>query len=91
MRKGFFAALGAAFLLSACGLTPQGDALRAALVRGGATAADRLVENSVWALCQAAPIGAVRREFGRAPEVYDKFCETAQGAGLIGPPAKGAP
>lgn len=57
----------AALLLSGCGLSPQGDMARAALAERGATAADGALENAVWYMCYAAPVGSLRRSLGGNP------------------------
>ena len=57
----------AALLLSGCGLSPQGDMARAALAERSATAADGALENAVWYMCYAAPVGSLRRSLGGNP------------------------
>ena len=52
-----------ALLLSGCGLTPEGDAVRAAVREYGARAADVELENLVWGLCNAVSVGAVNRRY----------------------------
>ena len=67
--------LAAILLLTGCGLTSQGDAIRAALADKGATAMDAGVENALWFLCKAASVGSINREFeGERAEAYKKLC-----------------
>lgn len=49
--------------LSGCGLTPEGDAVRAAVRDYGAKAADAELENLEWGLCNAVSVGAVARRY----------------------------
>lgn len=63
--------------LSACGLTPQGDAIREYVKETGATVADNALENAEWVICYAATVGSVKRRYGTSPEsmaVYNEFC-----------------
>lgn len=65
------------FALGACGLTPQGDFAREVVKERGADAADAMVDNSLWGLCNAATIGSIRREFGTSPDranAYNRLC-----------------
>ena len=52
-----------ALLLSGCGLTPEGDAFRAAVRDIGAKAADAELENLEWGICNGASVGAVKRRY----------------------------
>lgn len=52
-----------ALLLSGCGLTREGDAVRAAVRDYGAKAADAELENLEWGICNAASVGAVKRRY----------------------------
>ena len=52
-----------ALMLAGCGLTPEGDAVRAAVRDYGAKAADAELENLEWGMCNAASIGAVNRRY----------------------------
>ena len=49
--------------LTGCGLTSEGDAVRAAVRDYGAKAADAELDNIVWGLCNAVSIGAVNRRY----------------------------
>ena len=74
-RHGFVAI--ALLALAGCGLTPQGELARDMIRVKGATAADALVENALWVLCNAAPRGAVARRFGdnaEAARAYLTVC-----------------
>jgi len=61
-------------LLSGCG---SSDVYRGAVATHGAEAADDVLETSVWGVCMAATIGAVRRAYGdsrQEAEAYADFC-----------------
>lgn len=53
----------AVLVISGCGLTREGDAVRAAVRDYGAKAADAELENLEWGICNAASIGAVNRRY----------------------------
>ena len=79
------------FLGGACGLTPVGDGLRAAVKDAGAQAYDQGLENAEWFLCQAASIGSLRRRYGRAAETaaaYNALCEGPGDVELVTGPAE---
>jgi hypothetical protein len=44
----------------------------------GAALADTALETSVWGVCEAATIGAVRRGFSGDEAAYQAFCEAAR-------------
>ncbi len=50
---------------------------------GAADAADNIVRYHKWALCEAIPIGAARRAFGKNPAPYRALCSESD-IGLIG-------
>ena len=52
-----------ALMLSGCGLTSEGDAVRAAVRDYGAKAADAELENLEWGICNAVSVGAVNRRY----------------------------
>ena len=52
-----------ALLLSGCGLTQEGDAMRSAVRDYGARAADAELENLEWGICNAASVGAIKRRY----------------------------
>ncbi|MCH8197697.1 MAG: hypothetical protein IH904_06400 [Proteobacteria bacterium] len=81
-------ALLALLLLAGCGFTPQGAAVRRALAEGTARAGDTGLENAEWFLCEAAPVGAVKRRYGADGDMasaYAKLCDRAASAGIVAP------
>ena len=65
-------------LLSGCGFTPEGNAVRGAIQLYGAQAADAEAENLEWALCNGVSIGAVKRKYppgSKKRAGYDAFCD----------------
>jgi len=67
----------AALILGACGLTPQGDAVRDAIRERGADVADEGLKNAAWAVCNAVSHGAVERVYQQGTakrRAYDTFC-----------------
>ena len=65
-------------LLSGCGFTPEGQAVRMAVKEYGAQAADAEAENLEWALCNGVSIGAVKRKYppgSKKRAGYDTFCD----------------
>ena len=87
--RSIFGGLAAAFfvaVLAGCGLTPQGDMIRATVADKGAQVADEGLTNAEWFLCQAASVGSVKRRYGRNPEAskaYANLCASAYSAGLV--------
>ena len=81
MKYSLLAPVAGAFLLAACGLTPQGDMIRAAVKTCGAQAMDEGLNNAEWYICQAASIGAVRRRYGKPglSDAYRTLCDQAGG------------
>ena len=78
MRKAVVAGLG--MLTCACGLTPQGDIIRATAAEKGALAMDEGLTNAEWFLCQAASVGSVKRRYGISParsKAYADLCSAA--------------
>ena len=70
-------AVSLALLLGSCA---QLDAAAVGVATYGAQAADRELSAAVWATCQAASVGAIRREFNTAARMkaYNAFCSTVQ-------------
>ena len=63
-------------LLGACGLTPQGDFVREAIKSYGAKAADAGLTNAEYFLCEAAPVGAVKKRYGGEKSgAYNELCD----------------
>ena len=69
--------------LAGCGLTSEGDAVRAAIRDHGARAADAELDNIVWGLCNAVTVGAFTRRYGTQPkkaEAWRTLCSTEAAA-----------
>ena len=82
------ALLAAVVLLTGCGFTSQGDAVRRAVAEGTVRAGDTGLENAEWFLCEAAPVGAVKRRYGadgNMASAYAKLCDRAASAGIVAP------
>lgn len=76
-------------LLTGCGQTLKGDLVRGAIKERGATAADSMLINAEWTLCNAATAGAVRRAYGNNPvkaHAYRTFCNRSSTENVIFPP-----
>ncbi len=87
-RAGAVAWWVAAFLLlGACGFTPQGDLIRDVVKQGTQKAGDAGLRNAEWFLCEAAPVGAVKRRYGsaNAAEAYAKLCDRGAAENIIKP------
>ena len=87
-RPCVFGALLALLFLAGCGFTPQGDAVRRAVAEGTARAGDTGLENAEWFLCEAAPVGAVKRRYGADGDMasaYTKLCDRGASAGIVAP------
>ncbi len=83
-----FGALLALLLLAGCGFTPQGAAARWAVAEGTARAGDTGLENAEWFLCEAAPVGAVKRRYGADGDMasaYAKLCDRGKSTGIVAP------
>lgn len=75
--KGFVLIL--ALLLSGCGLTPQGQAVRTAIDEYGQKIADAELENAEFLLCRAISVGAFARRYGKDQkkvEAWKTLCTT---------------
>ena len=82
------ALLAAVAVIAGCGFTPQGDAVRRAVAEGTARAGDTSLENAEWFLCEAAPVGAVKRRYGANGDMasaYAKLCDRGASAGIVTP------
>ena len=69
-------------LLTGCGFTPQGDALRLAVKEYGAQAADAELENLEWAICNGVSVGAIKRRYGPHKEKFEGWRQLCAGAEL---------
>ena len=67
MKRCIFS-LAVLFALTGCGMTPQGDALRAAVRETGKTVADAELGNIEWGLCSGVSVGAIKRRYGGKPK-----------------------
>ncbi len=90
MNRSIPAAILAAFLLNACGLTPQGDAVREAIATKGRVVGGKMLENAEWVMCRAAPVGAVKDRYGKPglAEHYSALCEGSSTQILTGNEAR---
>jgi len=80
-------ALVLALALTACGFTPQGNAVRSALFQGVQKAGEAGLESAEKFMCELAPVGAVKRRYGSADvaEAYAKLCERGGAGNIIAP------
>ena len=70
----------ATVLLSGCGFTPEGEAVRLAIKEYGAKAADAELVNLEWAICHTISVGAFKRRYGQSPAkaaAWRTLCEGA--------------
>lgn len=77
MHSKAFALVVAALVLSSCGFTGTGDAVRAVVADKGGQAMDEGLANAEWFMCSAVSVGAVRRRYGRSPQLataYEMLC-----------------
>lgn len=66
-----------ALCLTACsGGCAEIDAGRAALAEHGADASDQALDTAIWTMCNATPVGAIKRRFKTEAErdAYNKLC-----------------
>jgi len=66
--------------LTACtGGCAEFDAARAAAAEHGADAADQALDTALWTICNATPVGAIKRRFKSEEEreAYNKICPGA--------------
>jgi hypothetical protein len=85
--------LATAPLATACGFTPEGQAVREAIAVKGAAAFDAGLENAEWFICQAASVGSVRRRYGGSAglaDAYRNLCERGSTELLFRPTPPGA-
>lgn len=50
------------------------DSFKAAAVDRAQQSTDRMLEDAIWVVCKATPIGAIKRRFGMDPTKYNAFC-----------------
>jgi len=75
-----------ALMLTGCGFTPQGDLIRDVVKQGAQKAGEAGLKNAVWYICEAAPVGAVKRMYGgEKADAYVKLCERGGGGNIIKP------
>lgn len=73
--------------VSACGFTPQGDAIRQAVATRGAEAFDEGLANAEWFICNAASVGSIDRRYGRDPELAQAWrvlCRDSLSGTIVG-------
>ena len=83
------AACASLLLLSACGFTPQGDAIRQGIATYGAQAYDEGLVNSEFFMCNAASIGSIKRRYGVSKtkaDAYKELCGAGEDADVISAP-----
>ena len=77
-----------ALLLGGCGITPQGDAIREAVLSRGAQAYDTGLESAEDYICTIASVGSVMRRYGRSQttaNAWRDICFGQEGGDLIRP------
>lgn len=77
----------AAIMLAACGFTSQGDLIREVVKQGTQKAGDAGLRNAEFFLCEAAPVGAVKRRYGSADAAgaYAALCDRGAASNIIAP------
>ena len=78
----------AAVLLGGCGITPQGDIIREAVLSRGAEAFDTGLASAEAYICTIASVGSVMRRYGRTQDTANAWraiCLGHAGVDLIGP------
>lgn len=77
--------LALALLLGACATA---DTAREVVKLKGAQAADQGLTDAEWLVCNAAPVGAVKRRYGQTVEradTYRDFCDGDGQASVVAP------
>ena len=62
-----------AILLSGCGLTPQGQAIRQGVATYGAELMDEGLVKAEWFICNAASVGSIQRRYGKTRTLADAW------------------
>lgn len=76
--------------LAGCGA--QGVAIRSAISKGGADAADQTLTDVEWYMCYAASIGSIKRRYGRGKaSAYNELCRIDSSGIIIDGSAKPLP
>ena len=70
----------AIFIFSGCAQYEAFQDIKEAGKSRAANVADNKLENDIWYICQASPIGAIRRKWGNNSEVYNNFCKDSSGS-----------
>ena len=86
MRVFSVIAIIATTMLGGCAFS---DTVRSTIATKGADAADDLLESSEWAVCEAAPFGAIKRRYGGSSEKWaalNTLCSNAVPATRAVPP-----
>ncbi len=72
--------------LAGCGFTSQGNIVRQAISAGTARAAEAGLQNAEWFLCEAAPIGPIKRRYaGDKADAYNKLCDKGSADDIVTP------
>ncbi len=80
----FFLSITVIAFLAGCGLTTQGDAVRRAASEASNRVGAAGLENSEWFLCEAAPVGAVKRRYrGDKAEAYNTLCDPGSSEDIL--------
>ena len=65
----------AALVLTGCAQYQAIQVGKGVVREAAAEVADNLVRGHLWALCQAMPVGAIRREFRNDQAAYKALCD----------------
>ncbi len=60
-------------MVAACGQTRYGEAARIVIKERGKKAARATLENTLWTLCRAIPVGAVRDRFMQGSKQWSAY------------------
>ena len=82
MKRTLAALVLAALSLSGCAQYQAFQVGKGVVRDAAADVADNLVRGHLWALCQAMPVGAIRREFKNDQAAYKALC-AGPGADMI--------
>ncbi len=80
------AALG--LLLTGCGFSSWGTAVRETIRTGGAQAMDQGLVNAEWVICKESSVGSIHRRYGISKARADAWrviCKTDSAVTVVGP------
>lgn len=81
-----FGAILLALMLAGCGFTPQGNLIREVVKQSTQKAGDVGLQNAIWFLCEAAPVGSVKRRYGGdKADAYNRLCDRGSAENIIAP------